>query len=191
MSDETATPNPNTTSCCICYLTDTTNETNNFWTCSTCGTKCHMNCILQWALTNIVHRTSFTCPMCRHMFSLNTLTNRDSNRRDDIFSRPTQSLMFFSEPSLLSARRYTSILGTISSLLHDVPRQDTYLRNVNNTPQEDNVEDENQVDPQEEVMTNMSEPRRISNRSRQNPSSIIMITDSGTIRINKLTVINK
>ena len=64
--------------CCICFVSDTSSDTQNtqesFWTCETCNTKCHLNCITRWAQSNSSHSLStFSCPVCRHSFDLSLL----------------------------------------------------------------------------------------------------------------------
>lgn len=191
MTSESNTNQP-TTNCCICYLSDNGLDSTNQWTCSTCNTKCHMNCILQWALTNVVHRNSFTCPMCRHIFNLSSLIHTDSHV-EHLFPRPTQSLMFLSDPAILSARRPYSILSVISSLLRESTRVEPAVRSFVNTGVQPNTEEE-QTNTEEEspnTDTETEHHHHPRSHSRRIPSSVCIIAGSGAVRINKLTVINR
>lgn len=197
------------TNCCICYLSDNGLDSNNQWTCSTCNTKCHMNCILQWALTNVVHRNSFTCPMCRHVFSLSSLVHTDTHHVETFFPRSMQSLMFLTDPAILSARR--PIMSVVSSLLRESTRVEPTIRTFVNTNIRPNMEEDQTNTEDEPVNTETDSEQRNNSNSNSNTNSntndnhnnnsrshtrrtspsVLIVSGSGAVRINKLTVINR
>lgn len=63
--------------CVICFNGPSSDK---MWTCTTCSTKCHTQCISRWAQTNHDrHPYSYTCPDCRQVFELSTLPDSELN----------------------------------------------------------------------------------------------------------------
>jgi hypothetical protein len=112
--------------CIICFNNDSTQE---IWTCPTCQTKCHVQCITLWARTNYErHPSSYSCPVCRQNFEISTLPGVElgfsytSFGTDDTSSRMLRPFVFPEERPRISVRRPEPLVTHfIANMLRNIP----------------------------------------------------------------------
>jgi hypothetical protein len=112
--------------CIICFNNDSNQE---IWTCPTCHTKCHVQCITLWARTNYErHPSSYSCPVCRQNFEISTLPGAEpgvsyiSFGTDDTSSRMLRPFVFPEERPRINVRRPEPLVTHfIANMLRNIP----------------------------------------------------------------------
>lgn len=78
---DSATTQENPVSCCVCFFPPTNDQEN--WRCTQCNNTCHLHCILQWVLRQVLNTPGprrFTCPICRAGHFLSELPGFEGER---------------------------------------------------------------------------------------------------------------
>lgn len=164
--------------CCICFLADNGDAAAEFWVCSTCQTKCHLNCISRWAQSNHNRfRSTFSCPVCRQVFDLTTLPGASEVRHPFVIPRP---IMLVNDNPLRPSM--TSFIASVLQATSHLPTPDVEDSNVADVDAEARVFAEQQN----------NSPRRVLRRTRcARQPCVFVVTGTGPVHVERMTVINR